>query len=239
MCSPRNPATSCMGSPKWLRVTPPLPTTTGRRAAVRHHEEISPGRLAPISQAGKTKAPAVVAACPDPQQDPAARYRGGGGGGGAASAACLLQAGAGHGPAGSPHHYLPSLPPKKHFISHHVMVAIANAHALQVPAPTATRRCLGSATAAPGTLPTRAPTPNNTSDVCLRSSEHGLAAWQITRGWELPKSKVFGYIPSTSSAQGGANAMAAPPAPHNCRQGFNTEKLLEMGHLLDRIHPVH
>lgn len=76
-CSPRNPATSCTGSPK--RHPAPcdphtLPTTMGRREAIRHHEEVLSGPLAPISQAGKTEAPGVVAACPDPQQDPAACY---------------------------------------------------------------------------------------------------------------------------------------------------------------------
>lgn len=81
-----------------------------------------------------------------------------------------------------PPSFSPSLPPKKHFISRHVTVAIANAHALQVSAPTTTRRCLGSAAAAPGL----APTPKNTSDKQLRRSGHGLAAPQIPRGWKLP-----------------------------------------------------
>lgn len=157
------------------------------------------------------------------------------GGWGAAPAVCPLQAGAGHGPAGSPHHYLPSLPPKKHFISRHVTVAIANAHALQVSAPTTTRRCLGSAAAAPSL----APTPNNTLDKQLRRSGHGPATQQIPRGWKLPKSGVVGCITSTNGVQGDVNTVAVPAAPCHSHQGFNeTGKLLDMGYFLESIRPV-
>lgn len=129
----------------------------------------------------------------------------------------------------------PSLPPKKHFINRHVMVAIANAHALQVSAPTTTRRCLGSAAAAPGL----APTPNKTLDKQLRRSGHDLAARQIPRGWELPKSRVVVHIPSTNGAQGDVNTAAVPPAPCQSHQGFNKRgKLLEMGQILESIRPV-
>lgn len=53
------------------------------------------GAAVPISQTGKTAARGAPATCPNPCR----------------IAACPLQAGAGHSPDCSPHHYLPSLPP--------------------------------------------------------------------------------------------------------------------------------
>lgn len=161
------------------------------------------------------------------------RYRAGGGGPLLPRARCRLVRGMAP-PAHPIITFPPSLPPKKHFISRHVTVAIANAHALQVSAPTTTRRCLGSAAAAPGL----APTPNNTLDKQLRRSGHGLATRQIPRGWKLPKS-VVGCITSTNGAQGDVNTVAVPAAPCHSHQGFNeTGKLLEMGYFLESIRPV-
>lgn len=144
-CAHHKPFDNLYGDPKPApsTMTPPLPTATGRRAAIQHHKEVLLGPLFPLHQEGKTGAPGVVAACSNPQQDAAARYRREGV---AAPATCPLQAGTGMALPLTPSlpALPPFLPPKKHFISLHVMVAIANAHALQEPAPTTTRRCLGT-----------------------------------------------------------------------------------------------
>ena len=100
-CSPRNPATSCVGEPKTApdsvrpRSPPPRSAPRGRFAgAPRSHfaggENRSPGR--------------VCSSVPRPAAGSGRALSQGSGEGGAAPAAC---------PAGSPRHYLPSLPPSK------------------------------------------------------------------------------------------------------------------------------
>lgn len=126
------------------------------------------------------------------------RYRRGGG---AAPATCPLRAGTGHSPAGSPHHYLPpSLFPKKHFISRHVTVAIANAHALQVPAPTATRRCLGPGTDPKGHLG------------CTAEKFRAWSGHPANPGWELPNKGTW-WCPIHQQRPGWRKHHSSPTSP--------------------------
>lgn len=108
MCSPQTLQQHAWGPHNSTQIHL-LPTTMGRRAAIQHHKEVLLGPSLPLHQAGKTGAPGVAAACPDLQQDAAARYRRGGV---AAPATCPLQAGTGTAPPLTPS-LPPSLPPSK------------------------------------------------------------------------------------------------------------------------------